>query len=82
MTYCVNNENSLNTNDLTVVTAVANSYTVHSDRNKDITDMPSHTQSYDVSSSYSKWLSECRMISGSLLELQETIGEGIVNSYI
>ena len=45
-----------------------------------MTDMLNPTQSYDVSSSYSKWLSECRIISGSLLQLQETIGQGIVIS--
>ena len=79
MTY---HENFLNTNNLTLVTAVDNNYTVHSDSNKDITDMPNHTHTYDVLPSYSKWLSECRIISGSLLQLQETIGQGIVNSYI
>ena len=41
-----------------------------------------HVCIYDVSSLYSKWLSQCRIFSGSLLELQETIGQGIVNSYI
>ena len=78
MTY---HENFLNTNNLTLVTAVDNNYTVHSDSNKDITDMLNHPLTHDVSSSYSKWLSECRIISESLLQLQETIGQGIVNSY-
>ena len=82
MTYCVNNENSLNTNNSTLVTAVANNYTVHNDSNKVIFDMPNHTHVYDVSSSNSKWLYECRVISGSFLQLQETVGQGIVNSYI
>ena len=82
MTYHVNSENSLTTNNLTLVTAVDNNYAIHSDSNKNVTDILNHTSIYDVSSSYSKWLSECRIISGSLLELQETIGQGIVNSYI
>ena len=81
MTYCVNSDKSLSTNNLTLVTAVDNNYTVHSDTNKDITDMLNHTHTHDVLSSYSKWLSECRIISGSLLQLQETIGQGIVNCY-
>ena len=76
-----NSENSLKTNNLTLFTAVDNNYTVHSDSNKDITDMLNHTLTQDVSSSYSKWLSDCRIISESLLQLQETIGQGIVNSY-
>ena len=79
MTYCANNENSLNTKNLTLVTAVDNNYAVHSASNKAVTDLPNHTPTYDVSSLYSKWLSECRIISRSLLELQETIGQGIVN---
>ena len=79
MTY---HENFLNTNNLTLVTAVDNNYTVHSDSNKDITDMLNHTLTHDVLSSHSKWLSECRIIPGSLVQLQETIGQGIVNSYM
>ena len=79
MIYCANNENSLNTKNLTLVTAVDNNYAVHNENNKAVTDMPNHTPIYDVSSLYSKWLSECRIISRSLLELQETIGQGIVN---
>ena len=79
MTYCVNNENSLNANNSMLVTAVANNYTVHNDSNKEITDMPNHTH---VSPSNPKWLSECRIISGLFLQLQETVGQGIVNSYI
>ena len=71
MTY---HENSLNTNNLTSVTAV------HSESIKAVTDIPNHTRIYDVTSLYSKSLSECRIISGSLLELQETIGQGIVNN--
>ena len=82
MTYRVNSDNSLNTNNMTSVTAVDNNYAVHSASNKAVIDIQNHTRIYDVSSLYSKWLSECRIISGSLLELQETIGQGIVNSYI
>ena len=82
MTYHVNYKNSLNTNNLTLLTSVDNDYTVHSESNKHITDMPNLTHTYDVISSYSRWLSECKIISGSLLQLQETIGQGIVNSYI
>ena len=82
MTYCVNSDNSLTTNNSTFVTTVDNNYTAHSDSNKDITGMTNRTHTYDVLSSYSKCISECRIISGSLLQLQETIGQGIVNSYI
>ena len=81
MTSCVNSDKFLSTNNLTLVTAVDNNYTVHSNSNKDIIDMLNHTQTHDVLSSYSKWLSECRLISGSFLQLQETIGQGIVNCY-
>ena len=62
-----------------LVTAVDNNYTEQSESNKAVTVIPNHTHIYDVSSIYSKWLSECRIISESLLELQETIGQGIVN---
>ena len=82
MTYCVNSDNSLTTNNSTLVTTIDNNYTPHIDSNKDITDMTNRTHTYDVLTSYSKCISECRIISGSLLQLQETIGQGIVNSYI
>ena len=82
MTYHVNNKYSHSTNDFTLVTPINKNYTEHSNGNKDITDKLNHTPTYDVLSSYSKWLSDCRIISGSLLQLQETIGQGIVNSYI
>ena len=66
MTYRDNSDNSLSTNNLTSVTAVDNNYAVHSASNKVITDISNHTRIYDVSSLYSKWLSKCRIISGSL----------------
>ena len=82
MTYCVSSDNSLTTDNSTLVTTVDNNYALRSESNKDVTEWPNHTHAHDVSSSYSKWLSESRIISGSLLKLQETIGQGIVNSYI
>ena len=77
MTYRINSDNSLNTNNVMLATAVANNYVVDIVSNKAVTVIPNHTRIYDVSSLYSKWLSECRIISGSLLELQETVGQGI-----
>ena len=53
LTYHVNDEYSLNTNNLILVTALNNNYTVYSDSNKDITDILNHKHIYDVSSSYS-----------------------------
>ena len=82
MTYHVNSDDSLSTNNLTLVTAVDNNYAVHNENNKKVTDVPNHTHIYNVTSIYSKWLSESRIISGSFLQLQETVGQGIVNSYI
>ena len=63
-----------------LVTVVDNNYTIHSKNNKAVTDIPNRTHIFDVSSLYSKWLSKCRIISGSLLALQETIGQGTVIS--
>ena len=62
-------EYSLNTNKLTLVATATKHYTVHSDSNKDFTDMLNHMQTYKVSSSYLKWLYEYRIISGPLLKL-------------
>ena len=76
------NDYSLNTKNLALVTTKTKHHTAYSDNNKDITDILNHTHTHDVLSSYSKWLSESGMISGSLLQIQETIGQGIVNSYI
>ena len=75
-------DNDLNTKNLTEVTTTTKHHTTYNDNNKEITDILNHTHTYDVSSSYSKWLSESKIISGSLLQLQETIGQGIVNSYV
>ena len=73
---------SLNIKNLTLATAGSNNPTVYSDNKEEITEMLRHTYIYGVSSSYLKRLSMHRIISGSLLQLQETVGQGIVNRYI
>ena len=44
--YHVNDEYSLNTNKLTLVTAVDNNYVVHNESNKAVTDIPNPTCMY------------------------------------
>ena len=79
MTYRRENIYSLTINDLQLITAVAKKYKVQTDNKEEITDVPTHSH---IHGSYLKQLSQCRIIAGSLLELQETIGQGIVNNYI
>ena len=71
--YFVNIKNS------TLVTTVGNNPTVNTDSKEEITEILRHTYIYGVSSSYLKRLSMHKIISGSLLQLQETVGQGIVN---
>lgn len=73
---------SINIKNLALVTTVSNNPTIQSDSKEEITEILRHTYIYGVSSSYFKRLSMHRIISGSLLQLQETVGQGIVNIYI
>ena len=79
MTHRRENIYSITINDLRPITAVANRYKVQSNNKEEVTDVPTHPH---IHGSYMKQLSKCRIISGSSVQLQETIGQGIVNSYI
>ena len=79
MTHRRENIYSITINDLRPITAIAKKYTGQGDNKEEITDVPTHPH---IHGSFLKQLSKCKIISGSSLQLQETIGQGIVNSYI
>ena len=79
-------KHSLSINNLTIPTAVRNNCTVYNDSKQEKNDILTNSFKYGVSSSYLKRLSNHRIISGSLLQLQETVGQGmlliaLLNSY-
>ena len=82
MTHGGKNKHYLSINNFTIPTAVRDNCTVYNDSTKEKNDILKHPFIYGVSSSYLKRLSNDRIISGSLLQLQETVGQGIVNNSI
>ena len=80
LTHRGKDKHSLNVNNFTIPAAVRNNCTVYNDSKQN--DILTNPLIYGVSSSYLKRLSNDRIISGSLLQLQETVGQGIVNNSI